>query len=80
MLQNMRSRGTSTTITDLKKRLGSDIPTKKDRERYLSTFIQGLEDEHMGYFNGKKVPFRKNTAYRQCVFNPFKEDGSVITL
>ena len=39
-----------------------------------------MESEHMGYFNGKKVPFAKNQSFKQVVLNPYEDNESVITV
>ena len=46
----------------------------------MKKFIGELEEKHDGYFNGKKLPYSKNANYKQCILNPFTNDGSVITI
>lgn len=36
--------------------------------------------EDIAYFTGKKVPFAKTQIYRQCLMNPFRQNGSIITV
>lgn len=68
------------TISELQKKMSKEKNTKENRNEYLDTFVKQLDKKHIGYFNGKKVPFNKNMSYKQCIFNPYKDDSSLITV
>ena len=68
------------TISELQKKMSKEKNTKENRDEYLDTFVKQLDKKHIGYFNGKKMPFSKNMSYKQCIFNPYKDDSSLITV
>lgn len=67
------------TMSEMKQKI-KQTPTKKDRTEQTTEFVNQLKNKHMGYFNGKKVPFAKNQSYKQSIFNPYSDDRSVITV
>ena len=67
-----------TTITDLRSRLGQDALTKENRLENLDKCVKKLDRGHMGYFNGKKLPYSKNQSYKQCLFNPYDAKASTV--
>ena len=79
MTEKMANRVKNLTITDLQKKLPK-TGSYEMRTAYMKKFIEQLEKDHSGYFNGKKVPYSKNQSYKQCILNPYTNDGSVITV
>ena len=52
------------TISELQKKMSKEKNTKENRDEYLDTFVKQLDKKHIGYFNGKKMPFSKNMSYK----------------
>jgi len=68
------------TITDLKTQLNKKSFSQDERIEILRTKVEKLQQAHQGYFNGKKLPFSKNQSFKQCIFSPYKADGSLISV
>ena len=67
-----------TTITDLRSQLGQAALTRENRLDSLERAVKKLDRAHMGYFNGKKLPYSKNQSYKQCLFNPYDAKASTV--
>ena len=74
------SKNKQLTVSDLRKMAEFKPPTQQDRIDIVRKNIENLSKKHKGYFNGKKVPYAKAQSYKQCIFNPFKNDGGMITV
>lgn len=71
---------TTITISDLQKKIQKKKTSDKGRHEFLTQFAKKLHKDNNGYFKGKKVPFAKNQSFKQCIFNPYTDDGSFITV
>ena len=47
---------------------------------WLNKTVNKLEKMHNGYFSGKKLPFNKIKSIKQCIFDPYQTDSSLITV